>query len=86
MGKRLVILYYKRERMKEKKQLEKVENYLLKNRAYALDGLTRAELQKELLLDDEEMEKLVKRKKTFTIGEAATLLLKIEKENKKKEV
>lgn len=83
MGKRLVILYYKRERMKEKKQLEKVENYLLKNRAYALDGLTRAELQKELLLDDEEMEKLVKSKKTFTIGGAATLLLKIEKEIKK---
>ncbi len=72
--------------MSEKIQLEKLENYLLQNRAYALDGLTRAELQKELLLDDEEMEKLVKRKKTFTIGEAATLLLKIEKKNKKKEV
>ena len=72
--------------MSEKIQLEKLENYLLQNRAYALDGLTRAELQKELLLDDEEMEKLVKRKKTFTIGEAATFILKIEKENKKKEV
>lgn len=71
--------------MSEKIQLEKVENYLLLNRAYALDGLTRAELQKELLLDDEEMEKLYKKKISFTVGEAARLLIKIEKENLKKE-
>lgn len=71
--------------MGEKTQLEKVENYLLQNRAYALDGLTRAELQRELLLDDEEMEKLYKKKISFTVGEVAKLLIKIEKENLKKE-
>ncbi len=71
--------------MREKSQREKVEDYLLSNRHYALNGMTRKEVQKELLLSDEEMNSYFTKKQYFTVGEAIELLLKIEKENFKKE-
>jgi hypothetical protein len=63
----------------ELKEIEKLEDYLIaKNKSYAVFGITRNEIKKELLLSEEEAEKYLKRKFVFSIGDVLRILEKIE--------
>lgn len=65
--------------MKTKKQLERIEDYLLKkDKNYGIYGVTRAELLKEVQITEDELQELYKQKKIFTVHETAKLILKIE--------
>ena len=60
-------------------EIEKLERYLIaKDKSYAVYGLTRNEIKSELLLSDEDVEKYLKRKFVFSIGEVLRILEKIE--------
>lgn len=63
----------------ELKEIEKLEDYLIaKNKSYAVSGITRNEIKRELLLSDDEVEKYLKRKFVFSIGDVLRILEKIE--------
>lgn len=59
-----------------KDRIEILQNYLLKNRNFALYGLSKDEVIKQLHLKDEQVQKL--RKKNYSIPEVVELLVKIE--------
>lgn len=70
----------------ELKEIEKLEDYLIKrNKSYAVDGISRNDIQKELLLSNDDVEKYLKRKMYYSIGEAIQLLIKIEKNKNERE-
>ena len=62
-------------------EIEKLEDYLIaKNKSYAVWGLSKEEIKSEFLINDEEInEYLSKRRVVFSIGEAIQLLTKINK-------
>ena len=61
-------------------EIEKLEDYLIaKNKSYAVFGLTRNEIKSEFLLSDEEIDKYLKRKFVYSIGESIKILIKINK-------
>lgn len=63
----------------EVKEIKQLEDYFIKkNKSYAIFGLTRNEIKSELLLSDDEVEKYLKRKFVFSIGDVLRILEKIE--------
>ena len=66
-------------------EIEKLEDYLIaKNKSYAVWGLSKEEIKSEFLINDEEInEYLSKRRVVFSIGEAIQLLIKINKKNER---
>jgi hypothetical protein len=70
----------------ELKQQKKLEDYLIaKNKSYAVYGLTRNEIKSEFLLSDDDVEKYLKRKFCYSIGEAIQLLMKINQNENERE-
>lgn len=66
------------------KEINRLEDYLIKkNNSYAVDGLTKNEIKAEFLLSDDEVEKYLKRKFCYSIGEAIKLLIIINKNESK---
>ena len=67
-------------------EIKKLEDYLIaKNRSYAVWGLSKNEIKSEFLINDEEInEYLSKRRFVFSIGEAIQLLTKINKNKSEK--
>ena len=67
-------------------EIKRLEDYLIKkSKSYAVFGLTRNEIKSEFLLSDEEIDKYLKRKFVYSIGESIEILIKIikMKESKK---
>lgn len=66
-------------------EIKKLEDYLIaKNKSYAVWGLSKEEIKSEFLINDEEInEYLSKRRVVFSIGEAIQLLIKINKKNER---
>ena len=66
-------------------EIKKLEDYLIaKNKSYAVWGLSKEEIKSEFLINDEEInEYLSKRRVVFSIGEAIQLLIKINNKNER---
>ena len=66
-------------------EIKALEDYLIaKNKSYAVWGLSKEEIKSEFLINDEEInEYLSKRRVVFSIGEAIQLLIKINKKNER---
>lgn len=70
----------------EVKEIKQLEDYFIKkNQSYAIFGLSRNEIKSEFLLSDDDVEKYLKRKFCYSIGEAIQLLIKIEKNENERE-
>ena len=66
-------------------EIKALENYFIKkNRSYAVFGLTRNEIKSEFLLSDEEIDRYLKRKFVYSIGESIEILIKINKNESEK--
>ena len=60
-------------------EIKALEDYLIKkSKSYAVYGLSRSEIKAEFLLSDDDVEKYLKRKFVFSIGEVLRILEKIE--------
>lgn len=74
-----LINYIKKRQQMKLQEIERLESYLIaKNNSYPIYGLTKEEVINELLLNDDEVEKFLKRKFVFSIGEVLRILEKIE--------
>ena len=66
-------------------EIKKLEDYLIKkSKSYAVFGLTRNEIKSEFLLSDDEVDKYLKRKFVYSIGESIEILIKINKNEREK--
>ena len=66
-------------------EIKKLEDYLIKkSKSYAVFGLTRNEIKSEFLLSDDEVDKYLKRKFVYSIGESIEILIKINKNESEK--
>lgn len=55
----------------KQQDIEKLENYFIKkNRNFAIDGISRNTMKNELLLSDGEVEKYLKKRMFYSIGES----------------
>ena len=66
-------------------EIKALEDYLIKkSKSYAVFGLTRNEIKSEFLLSDDEVDKYLKRKFVYSIGESIEILIKINKNESEK--
>jgi hypothetical protein len=70
----------------EVKEIKQLKDYFIKkNQSYAIFGLSRNEIKSEFLLSDDDVEKYLKRKFCYSIGEAIQLLMKINQNENERE-